>query len=75
MYKLCFNVYVNVFRTLIPQLLTCTGLVERPVHMIGTSMGGLITAMYAGLYPNEIAFITLICPAGNFITYLHKIFS
>lgn len=40
-------------------------LTDRPFHMIGTSMGGLITATYSSLYPQEVCRATLICPASR----------
>jgi len=40
-----------------------SGLVERPVHLIGTSMGGRITSMYSALYPQDVKQVTVICPA------------
>ena len=33
-------------------------------HMIGNSMGGGVSALYAGTYPDEVASITLLSPAG-----------
>jgi len=45
------------------KFLSLAGLVRRPVHMIGTSMGGIVAAIYAAEYPNDIKALTLICPA------------
>lgn len=35
-----------------------------PPHIAGNSMGGAIATLYAARYPEEIASITLFCPAG-----------
>jgi abhydrolase domain-containing protein 6 len=34
------------------------------IHLIGCSMGGLITGVYAATFPARVASVTLICPAG-----------
>lgn len=38
--------------------------IERPVHLVGYSLGGLIAAEYAAHRPERIASLTLIAPAG-----------
>ncbi|BES73325.1 alpha/beta fold hydrolase [Marinobacter nanhaiticus D15-8W] len=41
-------------------------LVLERVHMVGNSMGGAITALYAATYPDRIITATLLDPAGIF---------
>lgn len=38
--------------------------IERPVHLVGYSLGGLIAAEYAAHRPERVASLTLIAPAG-----------
>ena len=38
--------------------------VQRPIHLVGYSMGGLIAAEYAAHRPQRVATLTLIAPAG-----------
>jgi abhydrolase domain-containing protein 6 len=45
------------------KFLDVAGLVKRPVHMVGTSMGGLVAEMYTADHPDDIQLLTLICPA------------
>lgn len=35
-----------------------------PVHLVGCSMGGLISGVFAATYPDRLHSLTLICPAG-----------
>ncbi|KDO25153.1 hypothetical protein SPRG_09302 [Saprolegnia parasitica CBS 223.65] len=35
-----------------------------PIHLVGCSMGGLISGLYAATYPDQLQSLTLICPAG-----------
>ncbi|ETV90471.1 hypothetical protein, variant [Aphanomyces invadans] len=35
-----------------------------PVHLVGCSMGGLISGVFAATYPDQLHSLTLICPAG-----------
>ncbi|KAH7474610.1 hypothetical protein PRIC1_013263 [Phytophthora ramorum] len=34
------------------------------IHLVGCSMGGMLAGVYAGLYPDRVKTLTLICPAG-----------
>ena len=46
-----------------------TGLTEQPFHILGTSLGGAISAVYSAMYPEDVAKATLVCPASRtFIT-------
>lgn len=38
--------------------------IKKPVHIIGNSMGGAISALYAAKYPDDINTLMLISPAG-----------
>ncbi|KAK2154059.1 hypothetical protein LSH36_278g05007 [Paralvinella palmiformis] len=40
-----------------------TGLTEQPFHILGTSLGGAISAVYSAMYPEDVAKATLVCPA------------
>jgi abhydrolase domain-containing protein 6 len=42
---------------------TATGINDHPFHLVGTSLGGAIAALYASTYPQNLERITLICPA------------
>lgn len=37
---------------------------ERKVHLVGCSMGGMLAGVYAGMYPDHVRSLTLVCPAG-----------
>ena len=37
---------------------------DEPVHLVGCSMGGLLTGLLAAKYPSLVRSITLMCPAG-----------
>lgn len=37
---------------------------EKKVHIVGCSMGGMLAGAYAGMYPNRVRSVTLLCPAG-----------
>ncbi|RHY74147.1 hypothetical protein DYB30_009150 [Aphanomyces astaci] len=37
---------------------------DTPVHLVGCSMGGLISGVFAATYPHRLHSLTLICPAG-----------
>ncbi|ELU00698.1 hypothetical protein CAPTEDRAFT_224195 [Capitella teleta] len=52
----CLVDHLHEHIQLVPQL------TDRPFHMIGTSMGGLLTAAYSAKYPQEVLKATLICP-------------
>ncbi|CAH1271490.1 ABHD6 [Branchiostoma lanceolatum] len=40
------------------------GLDRKPLHLVGTSMGGGIAGLYAATYRKSIALLTLFCPLG-----------
>jgi abhydrolase domain-containing protein 6 len=50
------------------QILTASGLNERPIHLIGTSMGGTVVGLYAAQYPDDVDELTLICPCGAYLS-------
>lgn len=52
-----------LFRKQLREVLRALSL-ERPVHLIGLSMGGLIAADFAAHYPEAIQRLCLIAPAG-----------
>ncbi|KAG3033172.1 hypothetical protein PC121_g1349 [Phytophthora cactorum] len=37
---------------------------DKNVHLVGCSMGGMLAGVYAGLFPNRVKSLTMICPAG-----------
>ncbi|KAH9107801.1 hypothetical protein AeMF1_016892 [Aphanomyces euteiches] len=37
---------------------------DTPVHLVGCSMGGLISGVFAATYPEKLHSLTLVCPAG-----------
>ena len=47
------------------QLLTACGMSDKPIHLVGTSMGGALVALYAATYPDCVEKLTLICPASK----------
>ncbi|XP_077977310.1 monoacylglycerol lipase abhd6-A-like [Glandiceps talaboti] len=49
---------------MIHQFVESYGLNKSPFHIIGTSMGGGVAGVYAALYPQDLAKLTLMCPAG-----------
>ena len=38
---------------------------DKPIHLVGTSMGGALVALYAATYPDCVEKLTLICPASK----------
>ncbi|XP_027859651.1 monoacylglycerol lipase abhd6-A-like [Xiphophorus couchianus] len=46
------------------QFVRSVGLDKSPFHLVGTSMGGNVAGVYAGLYPADVCSLTLVCPAG-----------
>ena len=49
----------------LPQFVRAIGLDSRPFHLVGISMGGAISQNYAVHYPQDVALLTLICPASK----------
>ncbi|POM76075.1 Serine protease family S33 [Phytophthora palmivora] len=37
---------------------------SKKIHLVGCSMGGMLAGVYAGLYPERIESLTMVCPAG-----------
>jgi abhydrolase domain-containing protein 6 len=37
---------------------------DKKIHLVGCSMGGMLAGVYAGLYPDRVKSLTMICPAG-----------
>ncbi|EGZ15896.1 hypothetical protein PHYSODRAFT_302306 [Phytophthora sojae] len=37
---------------------------EKRIHLVGCSMGGMLAGVYAGMYPERVKSLTLVCPAG-----------
>ncbi|KAL3671622.1 hypothetical protein V7S43_003535 [Phytophthora oleae] len=37
---------------------------DKKIHLVGCSMGGMLAGVYAGLFPNRVKTLTMICPAG-----------
>lgn len=54
---------LNLFDQQLIDLLNALGF-DGPVHLLGLSMGGIITANFAGKHPERIAKVGLIDPAG-----------
>nr|XP_057910876.1 monoacylglycerol lipase abhd6-B-like [Doryrhamphus excisus] len=48
----------------IHQFVQSIGLVKRPFHLVGTSMGGNVAGVYAATYPAQLSGLTLMCPSG-----------
>ncbi|XP_060127259.1 monoacylglycerol lipase ABHD6 [Zootoca vivipara] len=48
----------------IHQFVECIGLNQKPFHLVGTSMGGMIAGVYAAQYPSEVSGLSLLCPLG-----------
>ncbi|XP_053234376.1 monoacylglycerol lipase ABHD6-like [Podarcis raffonei] len=46
------------------QFVECTGLNQKPFHLVGMSMGGMIAGTYAAWYPSEVCCLSFMCPAG-----------
>ncbi len=49
------------------QFTTAVGLTEHPLHIMGTSLGGAIAAMYTSTFPKNVVKLTLVCPASKLI--------
>ncbi len=41
------------------------------VHLIGVSMGSMISASYASLYPEEVESLSIMCIPGVFVLYIY----
>jgi len=63
------DLYVSEIHQLLNKLT-----IEQPVHLVGHSMGGAIAGFFTDQYPNRIASLVLIAPAG-FGNSSEKIFS
>lgn len=37
---------------------------DKPIHLVGCSMGGMLAGVYAAMYPEHVQSLTMICPAG-----------
>ncbi|EGZ15898.1 hypothetical protein PHYSODRAFT_509795 [Phytophthora sojae] len=37
---------------------------DKKIHLVGCSMGGMLAGVYAGMYPERIKSLTMVCPAG-----------
>lgn len=37
---------------------------DKQIHLVGCSMGGMLAGVYAGLYPERVKTLTMLCPAG-----------
>ncbi|GMF38366.1 unnamed protein product [Phytophthora fragariaefolia] len=37
---------------------------DQKIHLVGCSMGGMLAGVYAGLYPERVKSLTMVCPAG-----------
>ncbi|KAJ8554675.1 hypothetical protein ON010_g9808 [Phytophthora cinnamomi] len=37
---------------------------DKKIHLVGCSMGGMLAGVYAGLFPDRIKSLTMVCPAG-----------
>ena len=46
-----------------------TGLDKRGFHLIGTSLGGAIAAIYSARFPEGVEKLTLSCPASKRFIY------
>ncbi|XP_041350447.1 monoacylglycerol lipase ABHD6-like isoform X2 [Gigantopelta aegis] len=57
------DVSFDLFLEKIHTFVELVGLDKSPFHLIGTSLGGAISGLYASRYPEQIERLTLICPA------------
>ncbi|KAJ6668177.1 hypothetical protein lerEdw1_015554 [Lerista edwardsae] len=48
----------------IHQFVECIGLNQKPFHLVGISVGGMVAGLYAAQYPSEVCSLSLLCPAG-----------
>ncbi|XP_032998470.1 monoacylglycerol lipase ABHD6-like [Lacerta agilis] len=46
------------------QFVECTGLKQKPFHLVGLSLGGMIAGVYAARYPSEVCCLSFMCPSG-----------
>ena len=37
----------------------------QPIHLVGLSMGGAISGVYAATYPEHVKQVTFVCPASK----------
>ncbi|KAE9283221.1 hypothetical protein PF008_g27460 [Phytophthora fragariae] len=37
---------------------------DKKIHLVGCSMGGMLAGVYAGMYPERVKSLTMVCPAG-----------
>ena len=61
---LLFKLYLNL-KMLAPQTVSAIGVDRRPFHLVGTSLGGILSGLYAATYPEDVVKLSLICPASK----------
>ncbi|WP_405724588.1 alpha/beta fold hydrolase [Streptomyces sp. NBC_00028] len=54
----------NLFARQLAELTERLDLAARPLHLVGTSMGALVTMTYAAQYPSSVSTLTIVGPAG-----------
>ena len=54
----------KLFARQLAELTDRLGLTTRPLHLVGTSMGALVTMTYAAQHPASVATLTIVGPAG-----------
>jgi pimeloyl-ACP methyl ester carboxylesterase len=54
----------TLFTRQLAELTDRLGLTARPLHLVGTSMGALVSMTYAAQYPASVSTLTIVGPAG-----------
>ncbi|MGY4979344.1 alpha/beta fold hydrolase [Streptomyces sp. 900105755] len=54
----------TLFTRQLAELTDRLGLTARPLHLVGTSMGALVSMTYATQYPSSLSTLTIVGPAG-----------
>ncbi|MCD9874988.1 alpha/beta fold hydrolase [Streptomyces guryensis] len=54
----------NLFARQLAELTDRLGLTARPLHLVGTSMGALVSMTYAAQYRSSVSTLTVVGPAG-----------
>lgn len=57
------DISLEAFMGYLRECLQLIGLGDSNIHMVGTSMGGALVALYAATFPDHMEKLTVVCPA------------
>lgn len=60
----------NLHSSFLFQFVECIGLNQKPFHLVGISVGGMVAGLYAAQYPAEVCSLSLLCPAGKSFKFI-----